>query len=72
VDYFPQSNIDDMNGALRDVFVQLYDDQPLLKRLLETWQMHYPDLEFPELPKRGELELKQVKEATYFFLYLVT
>jgi DNA-directed RNA polymerase len=59
-------NIDEMNGALRDVFVELYD-QPLLERLLETWQMRYPDLDFPELPKRGELELKQVKEATYFF-----
>jgi DNA-directed RNA polymerase len=59
-------NIDEMNGALRDVFVELYD-QPLLERLLETWQMRYPDLEFPELPKRGELELKEVKKATYFF-----
>jgi DNA-directed RNA polymerase len=59
-------NIDEMNGALRDVFVELYD-QPLLERLLETWQMRYPDLDFPELPKRGELELKEVKEAIYFF-----
>jgi DNA-directed RNA polymerase len=59
-------NIDEMNGALRDVFVDLYD-QPLLERLLETWQLRYPDLDFPDLPKRGKLNLEEVKMAPYFF-----
>jgi DNA-directed RNA polymerase len=59
-------DIDEMNGALRDVFVDLYD-QPLLERLLETWKIRYPDLEFPDLPKRGKLDLNEVKSAKYFF-----
>lgn len=59
-------DIDEMNAALREVFVQLYD-QPLLERLKESWELRYPDLEFPPLPKRGELTLEEVKKAKYFF-----
>lgn len=59
-------DIDEMNGALRDVFVHLYE-QPLLERLKRTWEMRYPDLTFPDLPKRGELDLHEVKNAKYFF-----
>jgi DNA-directed RNA polymerase len=55
-----------MNGALRDVFVDLYS-QPLLERLKETWETRYPGLEFPDLPKRGDLDLDEVKRAKYFF-----
>jgi DNA-directed RNA polymerase, mitochondrial len=59
-------DIDEMNGALRDVFVDLYS-QPLLERLKETWEMRYPELNFPDLPKRGDLDLNAVKKAKYFF-----
>lgn len=59
-------DIDELNEALRDVFVDLYD-QPLLERLKETWEIRYPDLEFPDLPQRGELDLKEVRQAKYFF-----
>jgi DNA-directed RNA polymerase len=59
-------DIDEMNEALRDVFVDLYS-QPLLERLKQTWEMRYPELEFPDIPKRGDLNLAEVKQAKYFF-----
>ena len=59
-------DVDEMNEALRDCFVELYS-QPLLKDLKESWELRYPDVEFPELPQLGNLDLNQVKNATYFF-----
>jgi DNA-directed RNA polymerase len=59
-------DIDEMNDVLREVFVDLYS-QPLLENLKETWESRYPDLTFPDLPKRGELNLDEVKKAKYFF-----
>lgn len=59
-------DIDEMNSVLREVFVELYN-QPLLERQREIWQMRYPDLEFPPLPERGQLNLEEVKRALYFF-----
>jgi len=59
-------DVDEMNDALREVFVELYS-QPLLERLKESWEQRYPDLEFPPLPERGDLDLDEVKRAKYFF-----
>jgi DNA-directed RNA polymerase, mitochondrial len=59
-------DVDEMNGALRDTFVDLYK-QPLLERLKETWELRYPELNFPDLPERGSLVLDDVTKAKYFF-----
>jgi DNA-directed RNA polymerase, mitochondrial len=59
-------DIDEMNGALRDTFVDLYN-QPLLESLKETWELRYPELNFPDLPERGDLVLNDVTKAKYFF-----
>ena len=59
-------DIDEMNEALREVFIKLYS-QPLLQQLKSSWEMRYPDLEFPDLPPHGTLNLEEVKEAPYFF-----
>lgn len=59
-------DIDEMNGALRDTFVELYD-QPLLERLKKTWEVRYPGLELPDLPSTGKLNLNEVKDSKYFF-----
>lgn len=59
-------DIDEMNSALRDTFVELYD-QPLLERLKKTWEVRYPDLELPDLPSTGQLNLNEVKDSKYFF-----
>ena len=59
-------DVDEMNVVLRDCFVELYD-RPLLEDLKRTWELRYPSLEFPDLPERGDLDLKEVKDAPYFF-----
>jgi DNA-directed RNA polymerase, mitochondrial len=59
-------DVDEMNGVLRGVFVDLYS-QPLLEQLKTTWELRYPDVKFPDVPKRGELDLEEVKRAKYFF-----
>ena len=59
-------DVDEMNEALRDCFVELYS-RPLLSDLKESWELRYPEVEFPELPELGNLDLNEVKSATYFF-----
>ena len=59
-------DVDEMNCALRDTFVDLYN-QPLLERQKETWELRYPELNFPDLPERGNLVLEDVTKAKYFF-----
>jgi DNA-directed RNA polymerase, mitochondrial len=59
-------DIDEMNKALRDSFIELYD-QPLLETLKKNWEVRYPSITFPDLPERGTLDLNEVKESAYFF-----
>jgi len=59
-------DVDEMNEALRDCFIELYE-QPLLETLKKTWEMRYPSIQFPDLPPRGELDLRAVKDSPYFF-----
>lgn len=59
-------DVDEMNETLRDCFIELYS-QPLLHTLKESWELRYPEVEFPELPELGDLDLNAVKSATYFF-----
>lgn len=59
-------DVDDMNVILREVFVNLYD-QPLLEQLKKTWELRYPDIEFPDLPEHGSLDLKEIHKSPYFF-----
>ncbi|KAM9986473.1 hypothetical protein ACTFIY_010882 [Dictyostelium cf. discoideum] len=60
------STVDKMNDILRNEFVELHK-QPILERLLEWFQVRYPDIKFPKLPKKGELDINKVKESRYFF-----
>lgn len=59
-------DVDEMNEALRDCFIDLYS-KPLLTDLKESWELRYPEVEFPDLPDLGDLDLNEVKSATYFF-----
>lgn len=52
--------------VLRDQFVELYS-QPILESLRTSIIARHPELEIPEIPKRGELDLEQVRHSTYFF-----
>jgi DNA-directed RNA polymerase, mitochondrial len=59
-------DVDEMNEALRECFVNLYS-RPLLVQLKDSWELRYPDVDFPELPELGDMDLNEVKSATYFF-----
>lgn len=59
-------NVDEMNRILREKFVQLYQ-KPILENLLESFQDSFPTLSFPPLPDRGDFDLSDVLESSYFF-----
>ncbi|KAL3654335.1 DNA-directed RNA polymerase 1, mitochondrial [Castilleja foliolosa] len=59
-------NVDQMNKILREKFVELYD-APILENLLDSFQQSFPKLKFPPLPERGDFDLREVLESTYFF-----
>ncbi|KAK7232724.1 DNA-dependent RNA polymerase [Aureococcus anophagefferens] len=55
-----------MNSTLRHCFLELYE-APLLEKLLESFELRYPDTDFPPLPPRGDLDIAKVLDADYFF-----
>lgn len=59
-------DVDQMNRILREKFVELYET-PILESLLESFQKSFPTLDFPSLPERGDLNLKDVMDSLYFF-----
>ncbi|CAJ1941924.1 unnamed protein product [Sphenostylis stenocarpa] len=59
-------DVDEMNRILREKFVELYE-APILENLLESFQKTFPTLNFPPLPERGDFNLQEVLESTYFF-----
>ncbi|XP_002978135.2 DNA-directed RNA polymerase 1B, mitochondrial isoform X2 [Selaginella moellendorffii] len=59
-------DVERMNVILREKFVELYE-QPILENLLESFQKRWPKLKFPDLPVRGDLDLKEVLSSPYFF-----
>ena len=59
-------NIDEMNVILREKFVELYT-QPLLAQLRSDLVQRFPDVNFPQVPETGELDLEGVRKSTYFF-----
>jgi DNA-directed RNA polymerase len=59
-------DIDDMRHKLRESFVELYE-QPILENLRDSVLMRYPNLDIPPLPARGDLDLKEVINSSYFF-----
>jgi DNA-directed RNA polymerase, mitochondrial len=55
-----------MNKTLREAFVELYE-APILENLRESLMRRYPDVDFPPIPERGVLDLKEVIKSPYFF-----
>ena len=58
--------VDTMNTILRDKFIEMHSE-PLLENLLAELQEKHPDITFPPLPIRGNLDLDSIRKATYFF-----
>ncbi|KAJ4755143.1 DNA-directed RNA polymerase [Rhynchospora pubera] len=59
-------DVDQMNRILREKFVELYE-RPILENLLSGFEKTFPNLSFPPLPERGDFDLKEVLDSTYFF-----
>lgn len=60
------ADIPAMNRAVRECFVELYE-QPILESLHDSLTMRYPDIKFPPVPPRGNLDIKSVHDSAYFF-----
>lgn len=55
-----------MNQILREEFVRLHS-MPLLEELKKSLERRYPLIDFPEIPKKGDFDLKKILESKYFF-----
>lgn len=60
------STVDGMNHILREVFVDLHS-APLLDDLRNQFMQRYADVDIPPLPRLGDLDISEVKDAPYFF-----
>jgi len=67
---FPSSpisgDIDFLNRALREEFVRIYSE-PVLQNFLNEQREAHPDVDLPELPQAGNLDIRQVISSPYFF-----
>ena len=55
-----------MNEILRKQFVDLHSS-PLIEDLYEGFESRYPHEKFPAIPEKGDFDLEEVKNSTYFF-----
>lgn len=60
------SEVDQMNVIIRDKFVELHK-RPLLEELVRDLQSISSDIRIPEVPKKGQLDLEDVRGSVYFF-----
>ena len=59
-------DVDTMNSHLRDSFVELHSE-PLLQQLADHFRRIHPEIEFDPVPKKGDLDLTEVRNSPYFF-----
>ncbi len=55
-----------LSQELRRCFTELYS-KDLLQSLKDSLESQYPDIEFPDVPRRGQLDLEKVQQSKYFF-----
>ena len=60
-----QATAKKLDGILRRTFIDMHSKDPL-SRIREDWIQRY-NVELPELPNRGTLDLEQIKNSEYFF-----
>jgi DNA-directed RNA polymerase len=59
-------DIELLNRVLREEFVRIYSEQ-VLQNFLDEQRSANPDVELPELPQTGNLDIRQVLTSPYFF-----
>ena len=60
------SDIDVLNRALREEFVRIYSE-PVLQQFLHEQRETHRDVDLPDVPQRGGLDIRQVIASPYFF-----
>ena len=60
-----QATAKKLDGILRRTFIDMHSKDPL-SRIREDWIQRY-NVELPELPNRGTLDLEQIKNSEYIF-----
>ena len=59
-------DVDEMNRYIREEFIKLYENDPLIE-LKDCLEKRFPSEKFPDLPEKGDFDLKEILDATYFF-----
>ena len=59
-------SVDKMSRLLRQAFIDLHS-RPLLQELVSEFKTRHPSIVFPDVPQRGDLDLKLVLDSPYFF-----
>jgi DNA-directed RNA polymerase len=59
-------DIDLLNRALREEFVRIYSE-PVLQNFLNEQRKAHPDIELPDPPAPGNLDIREVISSPYFF-----
>jgi DNA-directed RNA polymerase len=59
-------DVDALNRILREEFVRIYSE-PVLQKFLEEQRAAHPDIDFPDLPQLGNLDIREVLSSPYFF-----
>jgi DNA-directed RNA polymerase len=59
-------DIDLLNRVIREEFVRIYSE-PVLQNFLNEQRAANPDVDLPELPPPGNLDIRQVLSSQYFF-----
>jgi DNA-directed RNA polymerase len=60
------ADVDCLNRVLREEFVRIYSE-PILQNFLNELRQAHPDVQLPELPQTGNLDIQQVISSPYFF-----
>jgi DNA-directed RNA polymerase len=55
-----------LNRILRQEFVRIYSE-PVLQKFLDEQRQAHPDVDLPEPPESGNLDIRQVIESPHFF-----
>jgi DNA-directed RNA polymerase len=60
------ADIDCLNRVVREEFVRIYSE-PVLQKFLNEQREAHPDVDLPEIPQTGNLDIRQVLSSPYFF-----
>lgn len=59
-------DVDELHTCIRESFYEMYNNNSVLEDYKTTLEQEY-EIELPELPETGDLDIKDVLDAEYFF-----